>query len=98
MNTFYVIAKKLDYTLTALLISHIDVMSNGAWRWDLEVRVSHCKEVNKLRVGDNSHGAIAFGYPLCNVGTDAHESTKGIIFIMHVLTETQRSNVHDENM
>jgi hypothetical protein len=98
MNTFCVIAKELDYTLTALQISHVDVTSKGAWQRDLKVRVSRCKEVDKLGVRDNSCRAIAFGYPLCNVGTDAHESTKGTVFIMHVLTGTQGSNVHDENM
>jgi hypothetical protein len=54
----------------ALLVSGLDVTSNGVWRRDLEVEVSSREEVNQLRVRDYICRAIALGHPLRNVGTD----------------------------
>ena len=73
MDLSWVILKELGYTLTALLISCLDITSNGVWRWNFEVGVSSSEEIDELRVGDDSCRAIAFCYPLCNVGADICE-------------------------
>jgi hypothetical protein len=67
-----VISKEFGYTSTALHICHLDIMLYGVWTWNFEVWMSCHEEVNKLRVGDNVCGAVAFCYPLHNVGTDVH--------------------------
>jgi hypothetical protein len=70
MDAPRVFLKKFGYAFMALLVSCLDIASNSVWRWDFEVGVSCCEEIDKLGVGDNVCGAIAFGYPFCNVGTD----------------------------
>jgi hypothetical protein len=78
MNAPRVILKKFAYAFAALLISRLDITSNSVWRWDFEVRVSCREEIDKLGVGDNVCGAIAFGYPFCNVGTDGQSEFGGM--------------------
>jgi hypothetical protein len=65
-----VILKKCGYVFMALLVSCLDIMSNGVWRWDFEMGVSCCEEMYKLGVRDDVCRVIAFSYPFCNVGTD----------------------------
>jgi hypothetical protein len=72
------ILKKFGYVFTALLVSHLDTMSNSIWRWDFEVGVSCCEEINKLMVRDNICGAIAFGYPFFNMGTNGQSEFRGM--------------------
>ena len=72
MDTPRVILKKCDYTLTALLISHLDITSDSVWRWNFEVGVSSREEARKLGIRDNGCRAIAFSYPLRNVGPDIY--------------------------
>ena len=88
--------KEFGYTLTAFLVSHLDIMLNSVWRWNFEVGVSSCEEVNEFGIRDNGCRAIAFSYPLRNVGTDIYELKKSNITI--VLTRTQGLCVHNESM
>ena len=54
------------------------------------------EKVNELRVKDNAWWVINFSYPLCNVGTDMHQSKKGL-HNSCVLTGTQSLSVHNED-
>lgn len=49
--------------------------------------MSSGEEVDELGIRDDCRRAIAFGYPLCNVGAEIRELNKGITRI--VLTETR---------
>ena len=84
MDTPVVTLKKCDYMFTGLQISCDDVMANGVWRWDLEMGVSCYKKIGKLGIGDDVCLAIAFGYPLCNVGADAYSMSKRKVLITQV--------------
>ena len=89
------ILKEFGYTLTAFLISHLDIALNSVWRWNFEVGVSSHEEVNEFGIRDNGCRVIAFSYPLCNVGTDIYELKKSNITI--ILTGTWGLCVHDES-
>ena len=78
MDVPRVILKKFGYVFTALLVSCLDIVLNGVWRWDFEVGMSCCKEINKLGVGDDVCGVIAFSHPFCNVGTDGQSEFRGM--------------------
>jgi hypothetical protein len=86
MDMPWVLLKKIGYTLMALLVSQLDITLNSVWRWNFEVGVSSCEEVNKLGIVDNCCRAIVFSYPLCNMGSDIYELMKSDITI--ILTET----------
>ena len=73
MNMPWVLSKERSYTLTALIVCCLDITSNGVRRWNFEVGVSSCEEVDELGIRDNRHRAIAFSYPLRNVRTDLCE-------------------------
>ena len=72
------ILKKFGYAFTALLVSRLDIASNSVRRWDFEVGVSCREEIDKLGVGDDVRGAIAFGHPFGNVGTDGRSEFGGM--------------------
>ena len=72
-------------------------MLNSFWTWNFEVGMSSHEKVNELGVRDNAWLAITFSHPLGNMGTDVHESKKGICNSC-VLTGTQSFSVHDEDM
>jgi hypothetical protein len=91
-----VILKEFGYTFMALHVRCLDVTSNGVWAWNFEVQMSGCEEVDELGVGDDVCRAVAFCYPLRNMGTDVHKS-KRCIQKHCVLTGTQGLSVHDEN-
>jgi len=74
MDMPWVILKDFGYTLMVFLVSLLDIASNSVWRWNFEVGVSSHEEVNEFRIRDNGCRAIAFSYPLCNVGTDIYVS------------------------
>lgn len=78
MDAPRVILKKFGYAFTALLVSCLDIALNSVWRWDFEVGVSCCEEIDKLGVRDDVCGAIAFSYPFCNVGTDGQSEFGGM--------------------
>jgi hypothetical protein len=69
-----VILKDFGYTLTTLLVSGLDVASNSVWRWNLEVGMSSCEEIDELGIGDDGCRTIAFSYPFRNVGSDIYVS------------------------
>jgi len=68
MDTPWVVLEEFCYTFPALLIHCLDVASNSVRGWDLEMRVSCCEEVDKLRVRNNVYRAITFCDPFCNMG------------------------------
>jgi hypothetical protein len=70
MDTPRVFFKEFDNTLAALLVSRLDVASNSVWRWNFEVGVPSREEVNEFGIRDDGRRAIAFRYPLCNVGSN----------------------------
>ena len=92
-----VILEEFGYTFTALHVSGLDIMSNSVWTWNFEVGMSSHGEVNELRIRDDICRVIAFSYPLCNVGTDVHESQNGMCN-SGMLTGTQGLSVLNEDM
>jgi hypothetical protein len=70
---------------TALPVSHFDIVLNSVQRWDCEVGVFCCKEVDELGIGGDVRWAVAFGYPFCDVGADVCESKMVSIVIMYIL-------------
>ncbi len=70
MDQPWVILQELGNALTALLVSCLDITSNGVWRRNFEVGMSRCEEINELWIGDYGCRAIALGDPLCDVSTD----------------------------
>jgi hypothetical protein len=97
MNMPWVILKELNDMFAALQVGHNNVMMNSVQRWNLKAGVSYYEKIDELGIRDNSCWAIAFSNPFCNVGTDVHESKKGMYSIVHVLTGTQGLSVHNEN-
>jgi hypothetical protein len=59
------------------------------------VGVSGCEEVDELGIQDNRCRAIAFGYPLRNMGTDLCEPKKSTERI--ILTGTTGFCVHSKS-
>jgi hypothetical protein len=85
-------------TSMALHIHHLDITSYGVQAWNFKVWMSCHEEVNKLRVRDDVCRAVAFCYPLHNVGTDVHiHKLKKYIQKHCLLTGTQGLSVHNEN-